>query len=156
MVMIRSTLSMSLTLLAFSLSAPVMAAEQACIFGDTTAELGNMPEYKELSVVSEKEASSLSPIETYLIQHAVISNNEEAMDIKAALEEFFGEYYAGNITYFSAKIGAKARQFALVTYFPGDNEHGLIYEIYRNEKNQITHTQVAAEVSDSDLMNCIR
>lgn len=143
-------------LILIAASTPAISAEQACIFGESTDELGNMPEYKELGVVGEKEVSSITPIETYLVQHAVISNNQEAMDIETALGEFFGGYYGGNITYFSAKLGDKVRQFALVTYFPGDNEHGLMYEVYRNATNQITHTQVAAEVNDSGLTNCIQ
>lgn len=79
---------------------------------------------------------SFTNVEKQLIYTAVIQQDWRAgVSMREALE-IFGDYYDGKLGSNSGEIkyfNAKGQKFAIVHYWPGDNEYGAIFKHINNQ-----------------------
>ena len=90
--------------------------------------------------------------EKFMIQLAVLASDISGgpMDITRAIDLFIDKEFhgsgAGQINYFSVD----KYDYALVTYFPGDNEYGAIFKKTKKSSN---FTNLMATITDGDFSN---
>ncbi|MCX6118583.1 MAG: hypothetical protein NT027_13655 [Proteobacteria bacterium] len=107
---------------------------------------------------------TLADHEVAMIQSAVlISSLEEAHSPKTAVEIFADTLggrsgsLGGEINYYELMVStnnssSSAKTFAVVTYYPGDNEYGAIFRIFKSEFH--VSPVLVGTITDSDV-NCL-
>lgn len=133
------------------------AALAACPFGEDTNSLNQMAKVgalKKLATVSPKK-QSLKSFEIGMIQSVILAQDlsvpmtpKEALDVFNDVE--YGGFSAGQIIYFTAK--KPSVRYALVTYYPGENEYGAIFKVEDLEGS--LDIRKIADVQDSWITNC--
>lgn len=143
-----------LMILGFVLNSKAYAND--CDLGEDTAAFSK--KFKKLYTVhSIKNEATLTPLEREIIQH-VVQWTEDNFELTQAasliiFQDHWGEndgYNAGSIRYYSTRTKDENTRYALATYYPGENEYGLIFKVKKNEKYELI-----AEVSDAFIMNCV-
>lgn len=103
-----------------------------------------------------KKVPALNPTEMYMVQMAVMFSGNQALTPAQAAKEFFDVKYdsqAGSIRYMSIETAAgKKAEVAYVTYYPGDNEYGLVFKIRRDKTTrEVVSAYQLATIGDGDF-----
>lgn len=139
--------SLALGLVTFLAASSAFAA---CPVSQETSDLQSEEGFAELFTVDVKSnVENLTDSESEMIVAAT-----DIEDAEAAVSQFIDEPYffnAGNIEYFT--LGENT--FALVTYFPGDNEYGVIAQVNTSSQSKAkvraADFTVVATVSDGGI-----
>jgi hypothetical protein len=99
-------------------------------------------------VRSYVSAEELSDSQKAMVQIAILMNNiSKPISSASSLKEFFSGADAGSLNYYNVKISGKTYKLARVTYYPGDNEYGALFQLSGNEEIP----SLLATVEDSEI-----
>jgi hypothetical protein len=98
--------------------------------------------------------AAISANEKLMIQTAVLLSVEEALTPDQAVDVFTdrenGGSLGGDISYFEVKAGRKTASIAKVTFFPGDNEYGALFRVWKYDNGQVSSSLIGT-IGDSDI-----
>ncbi len=117
----------------------------------TYANTGDLVAFKSVNPLTE----SITTMEKAMIQAAVLHTDnstpvtpDEAVDIFSDKEN--DGSLGGKVSYFKVKHGGNEKTLANVTYYPGDNEYGALFQIWTYSDGS-QYAGMIGTIGDSDI-----
>ena len=117
----------------------------------TYANTQDLVAFKSVNPLTE----TVSTMEKAMIQAAVLQTDnstpvtpDEAIDIFSDKEN--GGSLGGTVSYFKVMHGGREKTLANVTYYPGDNEYGSLFQIWTFSDGS-QHAGMIGTIGDSDI-----
>lgn len=132
--------------LIFSTSA--FAAPSTC---ETYASTDDIPAIR----IVEPATDTLTDVERGMIQTTIlVGNSARPVTVEQAIAEFtdaaHGGSNGGNIVYSEIKVGNRTRTVVRVTFYPGENEYGLLFQ--ETKKQSGIYVDLLGTIQDGDIL----